>query len=219
MAFPLRRVSDPANEPILLTDMKTYLRVDFTDDDDLITALISAARERAEDLTGRCLISQQWEFAFDEFPRYGCWSHLHHRHGRHGSMFANDETAIILPRGPVISIDSITYKDQTGTVQTLDPSAYNADLLSQPARITPTYGTAWPTALHDTNSVNILFTCGYENVPNSILHAIKLIVGAYYENRAEVTQGGGNFNLMPTPLSAESLLSTYQLFHLGYPKA
>jgi uncharacterized phiE125 gp8 family phage protein len=133
-------------------------------------------------------------------------------------MFANDETAIILPRGPVLSVDSITYKDQTGTVQTLSPSAYNADLLSQPARITPTYGTVWPVALYDTNSVTITFTAGYQNVPQSFIHAIKLIVGAYYENRSEVVQSGGNFNSFPMPLSASALLGTYQMLPLGYPR-
>ena len=216
MPFPLQRIVDPASEPVLLIDMKSYLRVDFTDDDDLITTLISAARERAEDVTGRCLISQQWQFSFDEFPAYGCWSHLHHRHGRHNSLFAHNPQEIILPRGPVLSVDSITYKDTTGTVQTLDPSAYNVDNISQPARITPTYNTTWPIALYDTNSVTILFTCGYANVPNSFVHAIKLITAAWYENRSEVVQAGGNFNKFPMPLSAESLLGTYNMFPLGY---
>lgn len=219
MAFPLRQVTPPASEPVSLVDMKNYLRVDVTDDDDLISTLISVARERCEDLTARCLVSQSWEFAFDEFPSYGCWSHLHHRHGRSGSLFAHNPLEIILPRGPVLSVDSITYKDQTGTVQTLDPSAYNTDLLSQPARITPTYGTTWPVALHDTNSVTINFTCGYTTIPFSILHAIKLIVGAWYESRAEVTQGGGNYNSFPMPLSAQSLLATYELFQVGYSRA
>jgi uncharacterized phiE125 gp8 family phage protein len=215
MAFPLKQVTAPATEPILLIEMKNYLRVDIDDDDDLITTLISTARERAEDLTGRCLISQQWQFAMDKFPAYGCFEYLHHRRHR-DSMFSLDEKAIILPRGPVLSVDSITYKDQFGTLQTLDPSLYTVDLLSEPARITPKYLSTWPLAQFDTNSINILFTAGYANVPNSFIMAIKLIVGAWYESRAEVVQGSGNFNKLPCPLSAESLLGTYQLYPLGY---
>ena len=216
MPFPLRRVLDPATEPVSLSDMKNYLRVDYTDDDALISTLISAARERAEDVTGRCLMSQQWQFSFDQFPNYGCWQYLHLRRHRE-SMFSHDERSIILPRGPVLSVDSIQYVDQlTGTLQTLDPSLYTTDLLSEPARITPKYMSTWPLARFDTNSVTILFTAGYETIPQSLLHAIKLIVGAWFENRSEIVQSGGNFNSFPMPLSASALLGTYTLFQLGY---
>lgn len=222
MPFPLKRVSEPATEPVTLDDMKNYLRVDFPDDDALINGLISAARERAEDVTGRCLISQQWQFSFDRFPNHswhGGYYHGGYNHGLHrNSMFKSDGLEVTLPRGPVISVDSITYKDQTGATQTLSPSAYNVDLLSQPARIVPVYNTVWPLALHDTNSVTITFTAGYATVPNSFIHAIKLIVGAYYENRAEVVQSGGNFNQFPMPLSAQALLGTYTMMPLGYPR-
>lgn len=291
MAFPLRRVLDPITEPVSLSDVKNYLRVDITDDDELISSIISAARERAEDLTARSLLSTQWVFSMDRFPYF--WEYedtesgyfgRHHSH-RH-SMFRSNRLEIILPRGPVLSIDSIQYKDLSGTVQTLDPGLYSVDLLSEPARIAPAYGCAWPAALFDLNSVTIKFTCGYQqtvteivtlagnaapysatvsrattalsltsavdvvsgdpvqasllngvitvasgtvgqqievvyqttNVPNSFILAIKLLCGTYYDNRTEVQQGGGNFNSLPVPLSASSLLATYDLFPLGYPK-
>lgn len=291
MPFPLQRVLDPLIEPVSLVDMKNYLRVDIDDDDSLIQTLISTARERAEDMTGRCLLRQSWVFSFDRFPiweynnfgAYGGQGLFHHHHRQ--SMFRHDHLAIILPRGPVLSVDSIQYKDLSGTLQTLDPATYEVDLLSQPARITPVYCGWWPFALWDTNSVTIRFTCGYEqtvtetltlpamapftvavsrpltalsltsavdatslatvsstinnglvtvptgtagqkitvvyqnsNVPQSFIHAIKLIGSTYYENRAEVVQGGGNFNSFPTPLGANSLLSTYNMFPVGYPK-
>ena len=41
-------VTPAASEPITLTEAKNFLRVDGTDDDTLITALISAAREMCE---------------------------------------------------------------------------------------------------------------------------------------------------------------------------
>jgi hypothetical protein len=293
MPFPLQRTLDPVVEPVCLAVMKNYLRVDIDDDDDLINSLISMARERAEDLTGRCLIAQEWTFSFDRFPFwYGQESgvffsgeFMHHRH-RH-SMFRSDHYAIILPRGPVLSVESITYKDLNGDVQTLDPILYEVDLLSQPARIRTVYNGSWPVALWDTNSITIKFIAGYQqtvtevltlsdtapfagtvtrsaaiislnsaqdvttgdaivgvlgdggsisfatgtagqtvqvsyqvpSIPQSFLHAIKLMCGAWYENRAEVVQGGGNFNSMPTPMSASSLLGTYELFPVGYPKS
>lgn len=51
----------PANEPLTLSEAKLHLRVDLNDDDALIDALIVAAREQAEFLTGQRLITQTWE--------------------------------------------------------------------------------------------------------------------------------------------------------------
>lgn len=288
MPFPLRRVLDPASEPVSVADMKLYSRIDVSDDDGLISSLISVARERAEDLTARCLMPQQWIFSMDNFPTYhnvSAYLGMHgYHHGRH-SIFKNIGLDIILPRGPVLSVDSIQYKDQSGTTQVLSPTVYNVDLLSEPARITPVYNGSWPYALYDANSITIRFTAGYQqsvtetvtmpsagpfvatvsrdataaslnscvdatslvavagtlsngvltcpgatanqvltisyqvtSIPQSFIHAIKLMVSTYYENRAEVVQGGGNFNSFPMPLSAMSLLSTYELFKVGYPK-
>lgn len=45
-----------ATEPVTLADVKAYLRVDFDDDDDLITALITAARQKCEKLLGLVLV-------------------------------------------------------------------------------------------------------------------------------------------------------------------
>lgn len=301
MPFPLRRVLDPIDEPISLADMKLHLRVDSDYEDDMINTLISTARERAEDLTGCCLLSQQWIFAMDKFPTWyghdsGALFFGEHRHPRHHSMFRTDNIAIILPRGPVLSVDSIVWKDFSGVPSTLDPSMYEVDLISSPARITPTMNGSWPFAAFDTNSVTINFTCGYQqivtetltattgvtptitlsripnflsltsindvasispsvplgtpvtpvsmdvptgvvtlpvgesglqvkvvyvtsNIPKSFIHAMKLMATAWYENRSEVTQGGGNFNTMPTPMGAASLLGMYELFKFGYSKS
>jgi len=308
MPFPLRRTLDPLVEPVSLAAMKNYLRVDIDDDDDFISTLISVARERAEDMTGRCLLAQEWTFSMDRFPCY--WGEgrgegfFGQHHEFHQSLFRRNDLAITLPRGPVISVESIQYVDNTQTLQTLNPESYEVDYLSQPARITPVYAGSWPTALWDTNSVTIMFTAGYQqtvteilnlvpvyavgttppvtaysatlqrastaialvscsdltlgaatnpvsvvpvagvtfsngvlvlpstvnpddviqavytvtSIPQSFLHAIKLICSTYYENRAEVIQGGGNFNSFPLPFGAASLLKTYELFPLGYPK-
>src|SRR5487761_1096987 len=47
-----------ATEPIALTDVKNYLRIDFTDDDTLIGYLITRVRGIAERVTGRALATQ-----------------------------------------------------------------------------------------------------------------------------------------------------------------
>ena len=49
-------------EPISLADAKNYLRVDYTEDDNLITSLISIARECAERYCNRSFIAKQIEY-------------------------------------------------------------------------------------------------------------------------------------------------------------
>jgi hypothetical protein len=51
-------ITPVATEPIALADAKSYLRVDFTDDDTLIGNLITRVRSFAEEVTGRALATQ-----------------------------------------------------------------------------------------------------------------------------------------------------------------
>ena len=46
------------SEPLTATEVKNYLKVDFTDDDTLIGDLITGVREMAEEVTGRALVAK-----------------------------------------------------------------------------------------------------------------------------------------------------------------
>ena len=63
-------VTPAASEPITLTEAKNFLRVDGTDDDTLISALISAAREMCESYCRRILVTTTIDEYFDGFPNY-----------------------------------------------------------------------------------------------------------------------------------------------------
>ena len=52
-------LTPPSIEPITLTQVKAYLRVDFTDDDTLISDIITRARSLCETVTGRAFAPQQ----------------------------------------------------------------------------------------------------------------------------------------------------------------
>lgn len=53
------------NEPITSAEVKTYCKIDYNDEDSLITALITGVREQVELFTGLCLIATTFEY-FDE---------------------------------------------------------------------------------------------------------------------------------------------------------
>lgn len=61
----LRLVTPPTIEPVTLEEVKLHLRVDGTEEDSLISALITAARQKAEEYTKRVFITQSWELALD----------------------------------------------------------------------------------------------------------------------------------------------------------
>lgn len=48
----------PASEPIRLSDIKSFLRIDWSDDDALLTRLIVSSRRRLEQRLGRAFITQ-----------------------------------------------------------------------------------------------------------------------------------------------------------------
>ena len=61
----LKLKTGPAVEPVTLEEAKLHLRVDSGDDNALITALITTARELAERETHRAFITQTWQMYLD----------------------------------------------------------------------------------------------------------------------------------------------------------
>lgn len=166
----LIRIAAPASEPLALADAKAHCRVDHSDDDALITALIVAAREQAEHETGRALVTQTWELVHDTFPE-----------------------AFVLRKAPIASVTSVKYLDPaTGVEQTLDPADTLLDNASEPGYVVPAYGKAWPTARAVPNAVRCRYVCGYGNaaaVPQAIKQWMLLAVGTMYAQRETVMAG------------------------------
>jgi len=61
----LVRTSPPATEPLSLSDVKSFLRIDGSAEDAVLNLLIATARILAEELTGHALITQSWKIAYD----------------------------------------------------------------------------------------------------------------------------------------------------------
>jgi hypothetical protein len=80
----------------------------------------------AEAYLGKALISQVWEYSTAGFP----WGY---------------DPFIRLPVEPVQSVDSITYVDRAGVMQTLAPAAYELGGAGG-VYLWPAYNTTWPVA-------------------------------------------------------------------------
>ena len=176
-------VTPPGVEPVSLAEARLDRGLVHTDDDSMLEFLIANARQYAETYMRRSLITQQRQLVLDAFP--GC---------------------IRVPYGRVISVTSISYVDSDGTTQTLSPSLYQVDAVSDLARIIPEYGESWPDTKPGLNRVTVIYEAGYGNaaddVPADIRHAIRLMVGTGYEMREE----------SDIPDSARAMLRPYVVY-------
>jgi len=218
MILSYQLVTPPTVEPVALALAKQHLRVDFTNDDTLIQTYITAARQYAEKYTNRALFDQQWVLALDHFPlpRFQTSLNSEQRHDWPYFGAAWDYFSIRLPKPRCVSIQSVTYLDLTATLQTLDPSTYFVDTTSEPARLVPSENLFWPyTQQYLPGSVKVTYTAGsygdgviVNNCPQTVVMAILLLVGHWYENREDSSQ----LNLKNIPLGVAALLDT-EVFH------
>ena len=212
-----RLVTPPVAEPVTLARAKSHLRVDFTDDDDLIRALISTAREMCEQKMQRAIYNQTYELSLDQF-NYGDWRSTIPTERRNPLNFSAlwESMALRLPMPRLVSVTSITFLDYSGAEQTLDPSAYSVDTASQPARIVPSVDLTWPTTdYYVLGSVKVTYVAGsygdgveVDNCPSSIKSAMLLLVGHLYANREAVSEKA----MTVLPLAVDALLGPYKFY-------
>ncbi len=62
-------IAGPGEEPVTLAEAKAFCRIDGSDEDALVEALIAAARLQVESLTGRALVTQSWRLTLTCAPR------------------------------------------------------------------------------------------------------------------------------------------------------
>jgi hypothetical protein len=210
MSVSLKRVIT-GTESISLDEAKLFLKQDATDDDTLVSGLITAARERAELLTGRTLIASTWTYNLDAFPY--AYPHLTAPARTSYPSYVQswvDSQCIYLPRAPLIEVTSLQYLQDGGNptvYTTLDPSRYVVDTASEPARVCPVYNQFWPVALSYPCSVQLTYTAGYtSSVPEIILTVMKILITYFYENRDDS---------MDTPVVVERLLAGSRVSALG----
>lgn len=179
--------------PITVDEFKRdhVIELTFTDDDQLIDALIGAATRWSESYCNRKWLTQTCTEVFDQFP------------------------AMIRPRwSPLIAVTSISYIDSAGATQTLDAAEYQVDEVTEPGRIAPAYGESWPSTRSDLNAVTLVYTAGYgsagSDVPPDVRTAISMLAGSLYENREDTSP----ITLATVPIGARVLLGMHRLINV-----
>jgi uncharacterized phiE125 gp8 family phage protein len=139
----------PAVEVLTLGDAKAHLRLDGSDEDDLVLALIRVAREHLERTTGLCLITRTMRLFLDSISEDGM---------------------IRIARGPVQTIESVTVYDEAGAADAVSLAGAVLDRNARPARLalaTP------PRPGRAVNGIEVDFTAGFGDTPNDVPDGLK----------------------------------------------
>ncbi|MBB4954489.1 putative phiE125 gp8 family phage protein [Agrobacterium vitis] len=178
-------LTPPTVEPLALTDVKAHLKIDTNDEDDLLTSLITTARQHLEAETGLCLMTQKLRLYLDDWP---------------------DGEVIQLAKAPVQTIDAVTVYDENGNAVQASLHDHLLDGQARPARL-------WlrnpPLPGRPINGIEIDFTAGYStatDVPDTLRRAMSLHVATMYAYRGVVAPGDQPAAL---PLGYERLIAPF----------
>lgn len=166
--WTLIRTSNPNALAVSLVEAKSHLRISGSSQDDHILLLIESATDRLERDTNRCIITASWLQSLDKFP---C-----------------DGEPILLHMKQVTSVEELSYVDENGDTQVMDPSQYSVNLGRQ--MIFAEGDGQWAAVKEATKSdkVFVKFTCGVDKeacVPRLYKQAILLEVARAFFDPAQ----------------------------------
>lgn len=159
-------VTDAVSEVITLSEIKTFLRIDGSDFDNILTPFIKTSRQIGESITGREFVEKEFKTYLNRFPSDNC-------------------NGIELRKSKLKSITSIQYYDEDNTLQTLNANDYyftdNANYSSiylQPDK-------QFPNTYNKEQSVIIIFKADYPNRPEAIKQACLNVCSYLFENSGD----------------------------------
>lgn len=181
------RTTDAATEPLTRAEAMLHASADANERNEEFDAFIKASRQHVEEYLWRSLITQTWTLTGHRFP---C------------------SNRIYLPRPPIISVTSISYRDSSNQSQTWSADNYIVKAGS-PGFVETVFGVSFPSTYPRHDAFTIVYTAGYGSasaVPSDIKHALKLFIGHYNENREAVVAGT---NATEIPLGVKALLAPH----------
>ena len=159
-------ITPPDVLPISVGFAKKHMRVEHSDDDALIARLINVAVNFVDvsGALGKAMITQTW-----------------------GEWLAPNPSIVYLSLGPVQSVSAIKYYDTDNALQTATLSNFHVLGTSGRTLVSPKTGYSWPTTFQRDDAIKIEYMIGYGNaptdIPETVRHALLMLVAHYYENR------------------------------------
>lgn len=192
---PPVQVIPPTYSVVSLEEAKVHCRIDadMMDEDTLVEGLVAGATQYLERILGRAFVIANWRQDYSEF-----------------------DDCLRLPLTPVDPASVvIKYRDEDDAEQTLSASVYSVVGDERGHYVELVSGESWPSTFTRYDAVSIFFDAGNEvaDVPEPLKIAVKLLVGAWYENR-EQTVIGVSVSQLPMSVAVESLIAPYRQINL-----
>lgn len=157
-----KQLTEPATEPVTLARAKKHLAIDHEDDDDNISADITAARQYCETHTGLVFGERTFTLQLAYWP---------------------DDGKIRLPVEPVTSVEEVRYADENGDTVVVSEDDYRTWFDHSPPLVVPVSGFGYPTTeLDNPAGIEIDFTAGAGTTDKRVEKAILLILEYWYAN-------------------------------------
>lgn len=145
-----------SNLVVTIDQLKQTLGIYGTNKDTLLTDIIGRVTDALEAYNWTTFltktIQQSYDYVFPDIMQLAC--------------------------PPAQSVNSIKYNDENGTQQTLDPSLYVVDTITQPGRVIPAFNTAWPNTSKTPACVLVEYKAGYGDTAAAVPPRIKAAVVA-----------------------------------------
>ncbi len=194
--YGIEVVTPPANEAVAAADMRKWLRLNDTSEDDVLAELLAGAVDLFENDTGRPVLETvyrqhltRWPYgpAVPTGPMPGAVVYEAALTGMNRPWFPGQ---IVLGRGGVTSVAGLFRKLADGSAVAV--TGWTADLSTPPARVSLA-GVPNPVLTATGVPVSpvgyVEYTAGWSDteVPKLVLTAIKLLAAHWYRNREAYT--------------------------------
>ena len=187
-------VTPASVEPFTVAEAKALARtaISSVEHDALVGRLITAARQKVEEDTGRAIGLQAWRGSQTYWPK---------------------SRYLTLPVCPLVSVQSLTYKTSAG-VQTIDLAG--CIVQAKPhhyGQIDLAAGGSWPTATLLYPGLTVEFTCGYATLPSALKEAIGALLVYWYDNpEAAIASTAYKAEVGVLPLRYHELIQPFKLW-------
>lgn len=160
----LTEIIPPVGEPLDLDEVKRQLRITHTHQDAYIASLIEDARYLFIQKTNHMLMETELMLTLNCFM-----------------------PAIILLRGPVLSVSNLAYTDKNGVNQTIASADYivkNID--NKMYSVCPADGVTWPLTSGLEDSVRITYKVGYpsqDDIPRAVKRWMHMMITDWFTQK------------------------------------
>lgn len=166
MEYLIEKTIAASGYPVTTAEAKAHAVVDFDADDALIDGMIAAATRAVSEMSGRSIGAETWLMSFG----------------------AGVSGRVYLPVTPVQSVSEISYYDTDDVLQSATVSDFYLIKDGDVAFLRPKSGASWPSANGNReDAISITFIAGYSECPDTLRHAILMMVAHMYSHREAVS--------------------------------